>query len=352
MKKSAFILFLIVIAVQTINAGNNYRVRILKEEFVFSQPPFKQCHAPTLIETPGGRLVAACFGGDHEGSPDVCIWSSSLEKGQWQPAVKLICGSTAGGTAVPCWNPVFFKPSDSSLYLYYKSGRSPREWSGMMIISTDEGKSWSSPVQLKAIVGPAKNKPLLTHNGAWLLPSSRETSDRWQVFIERSADRGITWNIIPVDTANKAKVIQPCLLTDATGRLHAFCRSDQGCIMESTSSDEGKTWSPLSKTSLQNPNSGFDAVTLNSGIHLIVYNPGKKGKDWWNGRNKLCIAVSSDTKTWKDIYTLEDQAEGEFSYPAVIQTKDGIIHILYTYKRVNIRHVALKVENELKENDN
>ena len=93
-------------------------------------------------------------------------------------------------------------------------------------------------------------------------------------------------------------------------------------------------------------------MTLNSGIHLIVYNPGKKGKDWWNGRNKLCIAVSSDAKTWKDIYTLEDQAEGEFSYPAVIQTKDGIIHILYTYKRVNIRHVALKVENELKENDN
>ncbi|MEI6886591.1 MAG: exo-alpha-sialidase, partial [Bacteroidota bacterium] len=69
-------------------------------------------------------------------------------------------------------------------------------------------------------------------------------------------------------------------------------------------------------------------------------------KDWWNGRNKLSIAVSSDTKTWTDIYALEDKAEGEFSYPALIQTRDGVIHILYTYNRFNIRHVALKLENE------
>ena len=328
------------------NAGNDYRVRILKKEFVFTQPPFKQCHASTLVETSGGRLIAACFGGDYEGSPDVCIWSSCLEKNQWQSAVELICGRNAGGSPSPCWNPVLFKPSDSNLFLFYKTGRSPKEWNGMMIVSKDEGKSWSSPVALEEIIGPAKNKPLVTHNGAWLLPSSRETSDRWQVFIERSPDHGMTWNVIAIDTANKAKVIQPCLLTDAAGRIHVFCRSDQDCIMESISSDEGKTWSPLSKTSLTNPNSGFDAITLHSGIHLIVYNPGKKGKDWWNGRNKLSIAVSSDTKTWKEIYTLEDKSEGEFSYPAVIQSNDGIIHILYTYNRINIRHVALKVEKE------
>ena len=345
-RKSAFILFFIVLAVQSIHAGNTYRVRILKEEFVFTQPPFKQCHAPTLIETSGGRLIAACFGGDHEGSPDVCIWSSRLENGQWQAPVQLSCGNTSTGISNPCWNPVFFKPSDSSLFLYYKTGRSPREWDGQSIVSKDEGKSWSSPVALKEILGPAKNKPLITNGGAWLLPSSKETPDRWQVFIERSADHGMSWNIIPVDTSNKAKVIQPALLTDAEGRIHALCRSDQDCIMESISSDEGKTWGPLIRTSLPNPNSGFDALTLNTGIHMVVYNPGKKGKDWWNGRNKLIIAVSSDTKTWTDIYTLEDKAEGEFSYPALIQTKDGVIHILYTYNRVNIRHVALKLENE------
>jgi predicted neuraminidase len=86
-----------------------------------------------------------------------------------------------------------------------------------------------------------------------------------------------------------------------------------------------------------NPNSGIDAVTLKDGRHVIVYNPVKKG------RSPISVAISSDGKTWKDVATLENEPGEEFSYPAVIQTNDGKIHITYTWKRKRIKHVILSL---------
>ena len=101
-----------------------------------------------------------------------------------------------------------------------------------------------------------------------------------------------------------------------------------------TSDDNGQTWSEVTLTDLPNPNSGTDAVTLKDGRHLLVYNHTPKG------RSPLNVALSDDGKTWKLVATLESEP-GEYSYPAVIQTKDGQIHITYTWKRQKVRHVAL-----------
>ena len=35
---------------------------------------------------------------------------------------------------------------------------------------------------------------------------------------------------------------------------------------------------------------------------------------------------------------------GEYSYPAVIQTADGLVHITYTWHREKIRHVIIDVK--------
>lgn len=315
---------------------------IIQSEMIFVEAPFAQCHASTITGTNEGNLIAAWFGGSYEGANDVCIWLSEKTGQTWSSPTPVAYGICDDKNLYACWNPVLFKPDDKLIYLYYKVGPSPREWWGMLEISDDNGTTWSEPQRLSNILGPVRNKPLILQSGTWLNPSSIETQQRWQVFIERSVDQGKNWSIVPVDTANIAKAIQPALLTYPGGKIQALCRSNQNCVLQSWSMDDGISWGPFEKTTLQNPNSAIDAITLHSGLQLIVYNPAISGSEWSDGRSKLNMAISTDGINWTDCLKLEDQDKGEFSYPAIIQTSDGMIHITYTYSRKNIKHVVVR----------
>jgi predicted neuraminidase len=112
--------------------------------------------------------------------------------------------------------------------------------------------------------------------------------------------------------------------------------------LSATSADNGKTWSPLEKTSLPNNNSGTDAVTLKDGRQLLVYNhvlpPGKEIK---GARTPLNVAISKDGIKWYAAAILEDSPIGQYSYPSVIQASDGMVHVVYTWRRERIRHVVI-----------
>lgn len=317
--------------------------KIARQNLVFENAPFKQCHASTLVEVQPGKLLLACFGGSAEGKKDVDIWLTELKEGKAAEVRDVANGMVQDTLRYPSWNPVLFKSSKNLLYLFYKVGPNPREWWGMLKTSTDDGRTWSEPRRLPdGILGPIKNKPVELEDGTILSPSSVELSEtRWEAHIERSADQGQTWEMIPVDHQSKFDVIQPSILTYGKGRLQVLCRSKQGSVAQAWSSDNGKHWGKLSKTSLLNPNSGTDAVTLTDGTQLIVYNPDVPGKDWFNGRGKLRVAASKNGKTWSDIAVLENGDKEEYSYPAIIQTLDGNVHITYTYDRKNIKHVML-----------
>jgi len=115
-------------------------------------------------------------------------------------------------------------------------------------------------------------------------------------------------------------------------------------LLEAFSSDQGMTWSALKATSLPNPNSGTDAVTLKDGRHVLVYNHvTKESRSWGGSRSPLNVAISKDGQQWEEIAVLENEPKAEFSYPAVIQTKDGKLHFTYTWKRTKIKHVSIQL---------
>ena len=323
---------------------NPWRSGIITDEFIYEKAPYPECHASTIAQSKNG-LVAAWFGGTKERNPDVCIWVSRKVNGKWTEGVNVANGIQNDTLRYPCWNPVLYQVPKGELILFYKIGPSPGTWKGFMKTSKDGGITWSAQQALpEGILGPIKNKPVLLKNGTLLSPSSSEAKG-WKVHMELSPDNGKTWTSVVVADGETKGAIQPSILFHKDGSLQALCRSRDRAILETWSKDNGATWSPLAKTTLPNNNSGTDAVTLKDGRQLLVYNhvlpPGDLAK---GPRTPLNVAISPDGKKWYAALILEDSPISQYSYPAVIQTSDGLVHFVYTWRRERIKHVVVDLK--------
>jgi predicted neuraminidase len=321
--------------------------------FAPGSAPFPASHASTIVELHNGSLMAAWFGGTAEGKPDVAIWGATKTAGRWSAPVEL-----AREPGVPCWNPVLFHTRDGKLWLYYKAGPSVQTWAATRKWSTDEGKSWSPAEHLPAgLLGPIRAKPLVLPDGTIVAGSSIEAYQTWAVWIERSTDGGQTWAkigpIVPLVKANQAPaagtqpepplaqkeidgIIQPSVVPLGGKHLRLYARATAKiariCVADSF--DNGTTWTQARPLDIPNPHSGIDALALKDGRVVLIYN------NTTSGRTPLNLAVSHDGEHFQMFATLED-APGEYSYPALIQTATGDLEITYTWNRRAIEHVHL-----------
>ena len=323
-------------------------ITVLQSNFIFNSGEITPaCHVATLVETAGGDMLAAWFGGMREGAPDVAIYLSRFSGQAWGKPQKI-----AAQEGIPLWNPVLFRDVDGSLWLFYKVGPTIPAWTGAYLLSRDDGLTWSAPAALPAgLLGPAKNKPITLHNGDILSPTSAETWRSWSAWVELSRDGGLSWThhgpiTAPPAISSEADepfsaefrgVIQPALWESFPNRLHMLLRATRpvGWVCISDSEDGGRTWSAARASAVPNPNSGIDAVRLENGRVVLACNPVHAG------RSPLSLLISNDNgETWPERIDLED-GPGEYSYPSILQSGDGKIHLVYTYRRETIRHVVL-----------
>ena len=322
---------------------------IVKDEFLYTKAPFPEAHASTIVETKKGDLVVAYFGGTKERNPDVCIWVSRKPKGAdvWSAPMMVADGVFPEGRHA-CWNPVLYEMPDGELWLFFKIGPSVSEWTGWLTKSKDGGKTWSKREPLPdGFLGPIKNKPELI-NGRLLCPSSTEDNG-WRFHMEIYDLKTKQWKYVPVESTEAIKTddnqlhpidcIQPSILKLKDGRLQVLMRTHNAHIATSYSSDNGNTWTAVTLLDIENNQSGTDAVTLQDGRHVLIYNNfetlplTKKGV-----RTPCSIALSDDGTHWHHALTLEDSPIDQYSYPAIIQGRDGTLHCVYTWRRQRIAY--------------
>jgi len=190
-----------------------------------------------------------------------------------------------------------------------------------------------------------RNKPITLANGDILLPLYDERE--WACLFAYSSDGEKSWGF-SAPIRSQPGNIQPAAVQLPDGSLLALMRTGGkgGYIWRSHSFDAGRTWTPPRPTELPNPNSGIDLIRLPAPDQAQVAN-GHLALAFNNtprGRPPLNVALSLDEgQTWPHIRAPET-GPGEFSYPALLQTQDGLIHVTYTYRRETIAHTLFDEE--------
>ncbi len=314
--------------------------------------PQPSAHAATLAELPaehGGRIVAAWFAGSAEGARDVAIFMASFDGREWGEARPIVTRQQAqrdsGRLVRKLGNPVLAADAQGRLHLWFVSV-GYGGWAGSSInhaASSDGGATWSPAGKL--IASPfwnfstlVRTPPLPLADGAgggFGLPAYHEFAAKRAEWLRLDADGRV---LDKARLPGAARTLQPAVAALDDVRAVAMMR-DAGPanrIPLATTADAGANWSPARATGLPNPNASVALARLHDGRLLLAYNPQTEN------RNKLALAISRDGgATWSAPRLVEDAAGGEeFSYPALLQGRDGTIHLAYTWQRKTIKHLA------------
>ncbi len=388
-KVNSLFLSLAFASMMSVSIARAQHAVVVERGFLYDGAVPPTCHAATIVEADNGDMIAAFFGGTHEGHPDSNIWMCRRQKkdSAWTTPQVLCDGVWTKYTDAafnydpykekiknrdsmfvntswlpvaannskplwglkvrkPCYNPVLYKTGNGNIVLDYKIGSNMQDWTGWEVRSRNNGKNWSRPRILAKgaedrhlTLGPIKNKPLVNQGRIIAGSSTEVTYDSWKVHFEISDDDGSTWAKREVN-CDGIMCIQPAVLNLGNGHLKAYCRTRHNVLSVTESHDNGWNWTPMRLTSFPNNDSGIDAVTLRDGRHLIIYNDsGENGR-----RSPLSIAISSDGENWTKLLDLEPDDRREYSYPCIYQASDNTIWVLYTWHRKKIAYAIIELQ--------
>ena len=364
----------------------------LQAQFVSSEPG-KAVHAPSVVELRDGSLRAVWFSGSREGAGDVTIQTAVFnnDSQQWGPESSLF---DRNRLQRELWryvkkigNPVIARSPDGSLNLWMVNV-SLGGWAGSAITwsrSKDDGATWSTPKRL--VTSPflnistlVKAAPLPMTQGQMGLPVYHEFITKFAEVLQIDSNGQV---IDKVRIPGSHTSLQPVVLASSAQSAQAFMRATQGGqVMTSTTGDAGQTWSVATPLVLPNPNSALAGAVLQDGSRWLAFNPATAGREELAltrlddpavkkitveppeqnvkkasplGIQEYAAVLGAELKskgaTDSDVAAYVSSAQRqlctgtncaqEFSYPFLLQSRDGTLHLVYTWHRTRIKHIRI-----------
>lgn len=365
---------------------------IVESELIFPLQS-QHVHACSIVYLPKGDILAAWFQGSGERkADDVKIMGARLKKGESKWSEPFLMADTYN---IPDCNPVLFLNHHQKLFLvwiavqanrweysiikyrtsinYENNGAPEWNWQGNILLKPGDDfakevaskfkqlpentAGWSvyAPSYDDMIIAASKDEgkrslgwetrihPLLLPNDKILLPLYSDGLNLSLIAI--SDNDGATWHpSLPIVGRGN---VQPSLIQKKDGSIVAYMRDNGDAparVMTSISSDGGESWTAVKKTNIPNTAS-VKVLALKSGRWAFV------GDDEDGGRYRLSLYLSDDEgKTWKWEMPLENvpKGHGSFSYPSMIQTPDGLLHITYSFSpeehQESIKYIVVNPE--------
>lgn len=313
--------------------------------------PGRYKHPATVTELANGDLYIAYYGGEGEYEGDTAVFGLRLVKGETEWTTPEIIADTPNRSE---GNAAVWQAPDGIVWLFYITNYGPT-WSSARIkykISRDGAHTWSDPYMLSFEQGTmVRSAPIVLNDGDYLLPVYHETGedregtaqDTCSYFMRYDPQEKLwseTNRIYSPEIGNLQA--QPVQIDD--DYLIAYIRrggtfepDPDGMAFRSESRDGGHTWSPAKRSRFYNPNSALDFIKLKNGHLLMVYNDSNEAE-----RMPLTVAISTDQdKTWPHRRNIVNRPGDTAAYPVAIQTKDGLIHVVYTSRvRTQINHAV------------
>ena len=320
----------------------------LPAEFALEKLPAvaPYAHSASLAELADGRLAAVWYAGSREAAGDVAIWFSARDGSGWSaPRTAATRAATAAATRAYVsflGNPVLYAEK-GRLHLWYGSVGFGG-WSGSSInhsVSGDGGDSWSPAEKLVAspflnISTAVRAPPVALADGGVGLPVYHELFVNRGEWLRLSADGRILGK---ARMPSERPGLQPAAAALDGRRALALLRdggSGDGRVMADATVDGGLSWQASASPPIANPNASVALLRLASGRLLLAANPLTGG-----ARYELALFLSGDEgETWTPARVVEDDPErkAEYSYPSLLQTRDGRIHLAYSWRSQTIAH--------------
>ncbi len=315
-------------------------------ELIFDKiPGYPVHHCSSIVLAPNGDLLVTWYGGSYESSDDQVLFLSRRKKGTRTWSTPEIIVRSPG---MPPGNALIFKTADDRVWIVWgrMEGSQPMlrgtGWNHCTLFfrtSSDSGVTWTEdkPFFHDTFGWLPRNLSITLADGTLILPLSDELHGFGPdgkgadlSFFLGTKDNGATWTRSGIMRGGE----QPTFIQRGDGSLLAYLRVRPN-IVASESTDGGKSWTTPAPTQWKNPDAGISMTRLQNGHVLLVFN----NQD--NARSPLHIARSlDDGKTWSKPLQLESNP-GEYSYPSIFQTPDGMIHIIYTFRRYSIKHIEM-----------